>query len=132
MSEDNNSLNAFNESTGKYNKNQLKLWNYLRTLKKAPKIIEHDPIAQSFEVKKYREVFKNDAEYRIFEVIGKKPNTAATIANLTGLEHKYICPLKRRLEKSKKLEVVYLGQCPTTLRRGIQFLSVNINKSQSD
>ncbi|MCH8535542.1 MAG: hypothetical protein LAT51_10775 [Flavobacteriaceae bacterium] len=96
---------------------------YLKTLSKFPNVIEHKNIAQSFEVSNYKGIFKQDAIRRLIEKTAIEPKTASTLALETGVNQKYICRLKMQLVNEKRLSVAYLGKCPTTLSRGVQFLS---------
>jgi len=103
--------------------NKKLLESYLQKLYKFPEVIEHKPIAQSFEVSNYQVIFKQEAIRRLIENTAIEPKTASTLANETGVNQKYICRLKTQLVNEKRLFVAYIGKCPTTLSRGVQFLS---------
>lgn len=126
-----NGLGSFGGERSKYTENEAKLWVYLLKLPKHPQIIEHKGIAASFNVSNFKPIFREDAYRRLLIETSKEPTTAATIAKRTGLTHKYICQLKRSLEKQKCIEVIGLGRCPTTGSNGVQFLSSN-NKAHFD
>lgn len=103
--------------------NKKRLLSYLCNLSKFPEVIEHKTIAQSFEVSNYQGIFKQDAIRRLIEKTAIEPKTASTLTKETGINQKYICRLKMQLVNEKRLFVTYIGQCPTTLSRGVQFLS---------
>lgn len=103
--------------------NKKRLLSYLCNLSKFPEVIEHKTIAQSFEVSNYQGIFKQDAIRRLIEKTAIDPKTASTLTKETGINQKYICRLKMQLVNEKRLFVAYIGQCPTTLSRGVQFLS---------
>jgi hypothetical protein len=103
--------------------NKKLLESYLQKLYKFPEVIEHKPIAQSFEVSNYQVIFKQEAIRRLIENTAIEPKTASTLANETGVNQKYICRLKMQLVNENRLIVAYIGKCPTTLSRGVQFLS---------
>ena len=85
-------------------------------------IIEHRQICYSFGLPYLSEVFRKVYDHRLLSAISEKPLTAATIAKVTGLQHKYICEVKRRLEKAVLLKVTHFGKCPTTGSNNVQFL----------
>lgn len=105
--------------------NKEKLKSYLSGLKFHPDVKEHSTIAKSFGVSGYKIIFREDAVRRFLKAIHSEPTTAATVEKITGIRHKYLCDLKRQLEKRKLLKVVYLDKCPTTYSDGVQFLTSN-------
>lgn len=114
-------LNSQDKDTDKVE--QLKT--YLSSLKLHPPVREHHTIAQSFGVLMYKPIFRADAINRFIKVTYSEPTTSATVSKLTGIKQKYLCQLKRQLEKAERLKVVGIGRCPTTLNQGVQFLSSN-------
>lgn len=128
MGKKTNGLSSCDGEQAKYTENEGKLWTYLLKQPKHPQIIEHRGIAASFKVPNFRPIFREDAYRRLLFETSKEPTTAATIAKRTGLTHKYICQLKRKLEKQKRIEVVSIGRCPTTGSNGVQFLFSNHSK----
>ena len=123
MENQNNKANTFQQKRQPQDTNKKRLLSYLQTLSKFPEVIEHKTISQSFEVTNYRPIFKNDAIRRLLEHTLNEPKTASTLTEETGINQKYICRLKKQLVDEKRLFVAYIGQCPTTLSRGVQFLS---------
>jgi hypothetical protein len=123
MENQNNKANAFQHKRQPQFKNKKRLTSYLQTLSKFPDVIEHKTIAQSFEVSNYKGIFKQEAIRRLIEKTAIEPKTASTLSKETGVKQKYICRLKKQLVNEKRLFVAYIGQCPTTLSRGVQFLS---------
>ena len=123
MKNQNHKANALLHKRQPQYTNKKRLSNYLRTFSKFPDVIEHKKIAQSFEVSNYRRMFKQDAIRRLIEKTANEPKTASTLTNETGINQKYICRLKKQLVNEKRLFVAYVGKCPTTLSRGVQFLS---------
>jgi hypothetical protein len=103
------------------------LKNYLSSLKLHPPVREHYSIAKSFGVAFYKPIFRADAVRRFIKATYFEPTTAATVSKSTGITHKYLCLLKRQLEKSEHVKVVGFGKCPTTFNQGVQFLSSNKN-----
>lgn len=103
--------------------NKKRLISYLCNLSKFPEVIEHKTIAQSFEVSNYQGIFKQEAIRRLIEKTATEPKTASTLEKETGVNQKYICRLKSQLVNEKRLIIAYVGKCPTTLSRGVQFLS---------
>lgn len=125
MEKNTNSLNSsLGDGQGK-DTNKERLTAYLKTLSRFPGVLEHPIIARSFTVTNYRPIFRANAIRRILNKTFIEPLTAATISKQTGLNHKYICRLKRELEKRKQIRVIDFGQCPTTLSKGVQFISSN-------
>ena len=116
------SLNPSGSEQGK-DTNKKRLISYLQTFSKFPEVMEHKTIAQSFEVSNYQRIFKQEAIRRLIEKTAIEPKTASTLAKETGINQKYICRLKAQLVNEKRLFVAYIGKCPTTLSRGVQFLS---------
>ena len=98
---------------------------YLSSLELHPPVREHYTIARSFGVVVYKSIFREDAIRRFIKATFTEPTTAATVSKLTGITHKYLCQLKRKLEKAERLKVIGLGKCPTTFNSGVQFLSSN-------
>lgn len=123
MENQNNKANAFQHKRQPQYTNKKRLISYLQTLSKFPEVIEHKTIAQSFEVSNYQGIFKQEAIRRIIEKTAIEPKTASTLTKETGINQKYICRLKMQLVNEKRLFVAYIGKCPTTLSRGVQFLS---------
>lgn len=123
MENQNNKANAFQHKRQPQDTNKKRLASYLQTLSKFPEVIEHKTIAQGFEVSNYQGIFKQEAIRRLIEKTAIEPKTASTLAKETGINQKYICRLKVQLVNEKRLFVAYIGQCPTTLSRGVQFLS---------
>jgi hypothetical protein len=117
-----NSPNFLHKRQGK-DTDKKQLESYLKTLSKFPNVIEHKNIANSFDVSSYKGIFKQDAIRRLIEKTAIEPKTASTIEIETGVNQKYICRLKMQLVNEKRLSVAYLGKCPTTLSKGVQFLS---------
>ena len=129
MENQNNKANAFQHKRQPQDTNKKRLANYLKTLHKFPDVIEHKTIAQGFEVFNHKGVFKQDAIRRIINKTAVEPKTASTLSKETGVNQKYICRLKRQLVNEKRLFVAYLGKCPTTLSKGVQFLSSDVRYS---
>ena len=100
---------------------------YLSGLKLHPPVREHNTIARSFGVLMYKSIFRADAINRFIKTTYTEPTTSATVSKLTGIKQKYLCQLKRQLEKAERLKVVGIGKCHTTLSQGVQFLSSNPN-----
>lgn len=123
MENQNNKANAFQHKRQPQDTSKKRLASYLQTLSKFPEVIEHKIIAQSFEVSNYQGIFKHEAIRRLIEKTAIEPKTASTLAKETGINQKYICRLKVQLVNEKRLFVAYIGKCPTTLSRGVQFLS---------
>lgn len=123
MENQNNKANAFQHKRQPKDTNKKRFVSYLQTLSKFPEVIEHKTIAQGFEVSNYKGIFKQEAIRRLIEKTAIEPKTASTLTNETGIKQKYICRLKKQLVNEKRLFVAYIGQCPTTLSRGVQFLS---------
>lgn len=123
MKNQNNKANIFQHKRQPQDKNKKRLINYLKTLSKFPDVIEHKTIAQSLEVSNYKGIFKQEAIRRLIEKTAIELKTASTLTKETGINQKYICRLKMQLVNEKRLFVAYIGQCPTTLSRGVQFLS---------
>ena len=98
---------------------------YLSGLKLHPQISEHHLIAKSFGVFLYKPIFREDAINRFIKITFSEPTTSATVSKLTGIKQKYLCQLKRYLEKIERIKVVDIGRCPTTFSQGVQFLSSN-------
>lgn len=114
------------QDKGTDKKGQLK--KYLSGLKFHPPVKEHYLIAKSFGVGNYKPIFKADAVNRFLTIIGKEPTTAATVSKLTGITHKYLCQLKRSLEKEERLKVIGIGRCETTGSMNVQYLSSNFEE----
>ncbi|WP_312076457.1 hypothetical protein [Chryseobacterium sp.] len=123
MKNQNNKANSFQHKRQQQDTNKKRLFSYLQTLSKFPELIEHKTIAQGFEVSNYQGIFKQEAIRRLIERTAIKPKTASTLTKETGINQKYICRLKVQLVNEKRLFVAYTGKCPTTLSRGVQFLS---------
>lgn len=123
MENQNNKANAFQHKRQPQDTHKKRLISYLQTLSKFPEVMEHKTIAQSFEVSNYQGIFKQEAIRRLIEKTAIEPKTASTLAKETGINQKYICRLKAQLASKKRLFVAYIGKCPTTLSRGVQFLS---------
>ena len=123
MENQNNKANAFQYKRQQQDTNKKRLISYLQTLSKFPEVIEHKTIAQSFEVSNYQRIFKQEAIRRLIKKTDIEPKTASTLTKETGINQKYICRLKTQLVNEKRLFVAYIGQCPTTLSKGVQFLS---------
>lgn len=113
---------SFEKGQGK-STDKKRLLSYLQTLSKFPEVIEHKAIAHFFDVSNYQGIFKQEAIRRLIEKTAIEPKTASTLTKETGINQKYICRLKMQLVNEKRLFVAYIGQCPTTLSRGVQFLS---------
>ena len=131
MKNQNNKANANKHKRQPQDTNKKRLTSYLQTLSKFPEVIEHKTIAQSFEVSNYKGIFKQEAIRRLIEKTAIEPKTASTLTKETGINQKYICRLKTQLVNEKQLFVAYLGQCPITLSRGVQFLSSDIRYLQT-
>lgn len=123
MKNQNNKANSFQHKRQQQDTNKKRLFSYLQTLCKFPELIEHKTIAQGFEVSNYQGIFKQESIRRLIERTAIKPKTASTLTKETGINQKYICRLKVQLVNEKRLFVAYTGKCPTTLSRGVQFLS---------
>jgi len=123
MKKQNNKANANKHKRQPQYTNKKQLERYLITLSKFPNVIEHKKIANSFDVSNYKGLFKQDAIRRLIEKTAIEPKTASTLENETGVNQKYICRLIKQLVNEKRLCVAYLGKCPTTLSKGVQFLS---------
>lgn len=123
MENQNNKANTFQHKRQPQYTNKKRLISYLQTFSKFPEVMEHKTIAQSFEVSNYQRIFKQEAIRRLIEKTAIDPKTASTLAKETGINQKYICRLKAQLVNEKRLFVAYIGKCPTTLSRGVQFLS---------
>lgn len=127
MENQNNKANTFQYKGQPQDTNKKRLVSYLQTLSKFPEVIEHKIIAKGFEVSNYQGTFKQDAIRRLIEKTTFEPKTASTLTKETGINQKYICRLKVQLVDEKRLFVAYIGKCPTTLSRGVQFLSSDKN-----
>lgn len=123
MENQNNKASTFQHKRQPQDTNKKRLISYLQTLSKFPEVIEHKTIAQSFEASNYQGIFKQEAIRRLIEKTAIEPKTASALAKETGINQKYICRLKAQLVNEKRLFVAYLGKCPTTLSKGVQFLS---------
>lgn len=123
MENQNNKANAFQHKRQLQDTNKKRLLSYLKTLYKFPEVIEHKTIAQTFEVSNYQGIFKQEAIRRLIKKTAIEPKTASTLTKETGINQKYICRLKTHLVNEKRLFIAYIGKCPTTLSRGVQFLS---------
>lgn len=123
MKNQNSKANSFEQKRKLQDTNKKRLVSYLQTLSKFPEVIEHKTIAQTFKVSNHQGIFKQEAIRRLIENTANEPKTASTIANETGVKQKYICRLKAQLVKEERLFIAFIGQCPTTLSRGVQFLS---------
>ena len=123
MKNQNNKANANRHRRQPQDTNKKQLERYSKTLSKFPNVIEHKKIANSFNVSNHRSIFKQDAIRRLIEKTAIEPKTASTIEIETGVNQKYICRLKKQLVNEKRLCVAYLGKCPTTTSKGVQFLS---------
>ncbi|MEO1012253.1 MAG: hypothetical protein AAFX53_13170 [Bacteroidota bacterium] len=120
-----NGLNLLDREPRHFTKNESALWAYLLQRPKHPQVLEHKAIAAHFEVYSYRNIFRLDALRRVLIETAKEPVTAATISKKTGLPHKYLCQLKRFLERKGLIRVVDFGRCPTTGSNRVQFLISN-------
>ncbi|KAA2218546.1 hypothetical protein [Maribacter flavus] len=129
MEDNSNNPNALDGNRVKDSKQ--KLISYLDSLKFHPNVKEHKTIAQSFGFPSYKEIFRQDAIRRVLQATSTEPTTAATIEKLTGVKQKYVCQIKRQLEKSGELAVAYLGKCPTTGSTGVQFLTSDVELIKS-
>lgn len=123
MEDQNNKANAFQHKRQPQFTKKKRLTSYLQTLSKFPEVKEHKTIAHAFEVSNYQGIFKQEAIRRLIEKTAIEPKTASTLTEETGVTQKYICRLKKQLVNEKRLFVAYIGKCPTTLSRGVQFLS---------
>jgi hypothetical protein len=85
----------------------------------------HRLICESFGLPYLPDVFTKVYHDKVLELVAMEPITAATISDITGLPHKYVCQIKRRLEAKGIIEVSHLGQCPTTLSLCVQFLAAH-------
>ncbi len=85
-------------------------------------VIEHSKICFSFGLPYLPKIFQEVYDKKVLQAIEHEPLTAATISKLTGLPHKYICQVKRRLVKSGHIRVSHLDRCPTTGNKNVQFL----------
>lgn len=120
------------DKRGKDTQKTEQLKDYLNGLKYHPPVSEHGTIARSFGVPNYRPIFRADAVRRFINATHSEPTTAATVSNLTGITHKYLCQLKKNLEEAERIKVVGFGQCETTRSHGVQYLSSNPDNWNDD
>jgi hypothetical protein len=87
-------------------------------------ITERRGICESFGVpeSQAKVLFREEYYNRFLNSTKEKPITVSTICKRTGIPQKYATTIKQRLERRGKIEVAYLGQCPTTLSRNVQFI----------
>jgi len=99
------------------------LTTYLEGAKTFDKI-EHPAICAMFNLPYLPDVFAKVYHRRMLDtIITHGPITAATISKFTGIQHKYICQIKRAQCNEKLIYVSHLGKCPTTGSLNVQFLA---------
>lgn len=99
------------------------LTQYLESNKTFDKI-EHPAICSMFNLPYLPIVFAKVYYRRMLDTIKQHgPITAATISKMTGLQHKYVCQIKRAQCREKLIYVSHLGKCPTTGSLSVQFLA---------
>ena len=86
---------------------------------------EQTKVCASFGLPYKKRIFEKEYSRRIFKEAFKQPVTRAEITKKTGIEEKYICQVKRRLEKAGKLKVLFLDFCTACLKNNIQRFSTN-------
>jgi hypothetical protein len=55
----------------------------------------------------------------------QKPSSRFEVFKATGIPEKYLCQVKKRLEKNGQLRVLYIGYCKVAKENNIQILSTN-------
>lgn len=90
-------------------------------------ISEWRKICISFDVPFSEDIFRNEYRQRFFNYLKTNTTTVSTVSKATGIPQKYLTQCKAYFEKKNKLKVVMIGQCPTTLKNNVQFVSTNTN-----
>ena len=85
-------------------------------------------ICESFGLPLQTKLFEDIYRNRVYEFLLTNTTTMATVEHETGIPHKYLTQCKAYFEKLGKLEVIYLGKCPTTGSTNVQFVSTNPNE----
>ena len=88
--------------------------------------IENQPsVCHSFGLPYCPSIFREVERKRFFEYLQETITTCSVASNETGIPQKYLCQVKRSLQKNGLLQVVKFGSCPLTLRPGVQFITTN-------
>jgi hypothetical protein len=105
--------------------------NQLRAYISREKYIEIEDrlsICESFGLQLQTKIFEDIYRNRVYDFLLTNTTTMATVEHETDIPHKYLTQCKAYFEKLGKLEVIYLGKCPTTGSTNVQFVSTNPNE----
>lgn len=118
------SLNPNGNGQGKdsYKKEQLKA--YVRQSKYID-ILEQPKVCNSFGLPYMSYIFEKEYTNRFFDYLKQKPSSRYEVFKATGIPEKYLCQVKKRLEKNGQLKVLYHGYCNIAKKHDIQILSTN-------
>ncbi|WP_406683318.1 hypothetical protein N1F78_11555 [Seonamhaeicola sp. MEBiC1930] len=82
-------------------------------------------ICESFGLPYIKSIFEREYTERFINYLKVKPSSRFEVFKATGIPEKYLCQVKRLLEKKGKLQVLYKGYCEVSKKSNIQFLSTN-------
>ena len=97
------------------------------TIKNSPYIplLEQHSICKELGLTYKKALFSNEYKKRFYNFLFNTTTTVAAVSKATNIPHKLLCQYKRYYEKRDKIEVVFLGECPSTGSKNVQFLSTN-------
>lgn len=88
-------------------------------------VLEQRKICASFGLPYLVSVFRKEYTRRFTDYLKKIPSTRAEVFKATGIDEKYLCQVKRRLEKQGLLVVICFDRCKATNSINVQRLSTN-------
>lgn len=112
------------EGQGEYTDKTEKLKTIVRNSKYLP-VDKQRELCASLGLPYLVGVFRKEYTKRFFAVAYREPVTRAEVSKETGIEEKYLCQIKRRLEKAEKLKVLFLDFCKASKSENIQRFSTN-------
>lgn len=118
---------SFGRERGKYTYKLEQLKLYVKKSKYIDKK-EQPKICASFELPYLVNVFRAEYRQRFYDYLQERVMTLAMVSKATGIPEKYLCQVKRRMEKKGILKVVYFARCEATGSKGVGFLSTDKNK----
>jgi hypothetical protein len=121
-----NSLNFNSFKQGKDNYKKAQLITYINQVKYID-ILDQPKICDSFGLPYLKSIFEKEYTLRFYNYLYKKPSSRFEVFKTTGIPEKYLCQVKKKLQKKGKLKVLYIGYCDVAKKDNIQILSTNPN-----
>jgi hypothetical protein len=114
----------YDKSTKSFEECKNALIKYLESRPYIDKI-EYPSLCKKFELPFIPSIFRKVYYRRVVQLFrDNEPLTIATVNKMTKIPHKYLCQVKRQLEKHGYIKVRSIGQCPTTGSPSVQFVTI--------